>query len=292
MGFATCLRTAAFAIVVAPMAAAQTAPAATPEPAATTPAPAPEPSPAPATPAAAPDAAAPATAAPVAVTADVTADTATTSSSTSEPAYGRKGIGIEAAASFGFAVPSGNFVEGQPFRESFDGHVPLRIDLGYRITSSLVVGVYGVYGPTFLGTLNPLTCGGRNKGNTAEAVGCSATVMRAGLQVSYHFTPHELVDPWAGVGIGVESIAVTEPDTSRKLTAKGMEIFNASLGLDVHLATNTTVGPFMQVALGKYTTTTYECGSVANCTPVDNQKPAAPSGHQWYTGGVRRVQLF
>ena len=87
-------------------------------------------------------------------------------------------------------------------------------------------------------------------------------------------------------------MTVDEPDTSRKLSAKGMELVNASIGLDVHLATNTTLGPFMQAAFGKYTAVTYECGSVTSCTPVDNQKPAAPSAHQWYSGGVRLVQLF
>jgi hypothetical protein len=284
MGPVRSLRTAAFAILVlAPPAVAQpapeAAPAASPAPAAAAPAPAPAP---------APEAAPAPTAT---LSADVKADTAATSSA-AEPAYGRKHIGIEAGASFGYAVPSGNFVEGQSFREAIDGHIPLRLDLGYRIGSSLVVGVYGIYGVTFLGAQNSLTCGGRNVGTTAEAVDCKAGVLRAGLQVSYHFQPHELVDPWAAVGIGVESVKVEEPDTSRTLTAKGLEFFNASLGLDVHIATNTTLGPFMQAALGKYTAMTLECGSVTSCTPVDNQKPAAPSGHQWYSGGLRLVQLF
>ncbi len=272
------LRTAAFAILVlaqpaAVLAAPEAAPATSPPPAA--PAPAPEPPPAPT----------------ATLSADVKADASATSPA-AEPEYGRKRIGIEAAASFGYAVPSGNFIEGQSFREAFDGHIPLRIDLGFRITNSLVAGVYGIYGATFLAAQNSLTCGGRNVETTAEEVDCKAGVLRAGLQVSYHFQPHELVDPWAAVGIGVESVKIEEPDTSRKFTAKGLEFFNASLGLDVHIATNTTLGPFMQVALGKYTTTTLECGSVTSCVPVDNQKPAAPSGHQWYTGGLRLVQLF
>jgi hypothetical protein len=278
MGSARSLRTAAFAILVfATPAVAQTAPEATPaaSPPPAAPAPAPEAAPAPA----------------AALAADAKADTAATPPA-AEPQYGHKGIGIEAAASFGYAIPSGNFVEGQSFREAFDGHIPLRLDLGFRITPSLVVGVYGIYGVTFLSAQNPFTCGGRKKDNTDEAIDCKAGVLRAGLQVSYHFQPHELVDPWAAVGIGVESVTVEEPDTSRKLTAKGLEFFNASLGLDVHIATNTTLGPFMQAALGKYTAVTYECGSVTSCTPLDNSKPAAPGGHQWYSGGLRLVQLF
>lgn len=54
--------------------------------------------------------------------------------------------GFEAGLRLGYAVSMGDIVEDEALSDGISGHVPLWLDVGYRVTPEVFLGGYGQYG--------------------------------------------------------------------------------------------------------------------------------------------------
>jgi outer membrane protein W len=174
----------------------------------------------------------------------------------------------------GFGFPIGKTTGEDSFK--FSNMVPIWLDLGYKFTPNLMVGLYGHY--AFAGISDCYS--------NAE---CSAYVWRFGAQVQYEFSPEGTIDPWVGLGIGYEisggKITVTADGESLESTfqLKGFEFANLQVGADYKVSPTVGVGPFVSFSLGRYASGEQtrpglptESGGVENKTM-----------HEWLVLGVR-----
>ena len=201
--------------------------------------------------------------------------------------------GFEAGLRAGYGVPLGDLSEDEPMSDGISGHVPLWLDIGYRITPHVFLGGYGQYGfGTFAGDIKT-TC--ETLEDQAEAAGgsgsCSIAVLRLGLQAHYRFTPERESSGWLGIGMGYEwmpiAIEASAMGSSAEatITASGFEFVNLQFGWDFDVASTVRLGPFFAFSLAQFSNVETECTDGVAC-------PIAPSiedkaMHQWLFFGVR-----
>jgi hypothetical protein len=156
--------------------------------------------------------------------------------------------------------------------------VPIWVDAGYMITPSLLLGVYFQYG--FVGTKTndrapfPICSTGTS---------CSAHDIHFGIQAQYYFTPGSMANPWLGLGIGRESLALTAKrnGTTTDVDFSGWTFALLQTGLDFAVSDAFALGPFAAFSLGRYTSATLASGGIS----TDVNIPAAM--HEWLTLGVK-----
>jgi hypothetical protein len=147
----------------------------------------------------------------------------------------------------GYALPYGT-AKSTSLSDVIPGAIHIGVDVGYMFSPHLYVGGYFTYGfatgDSFAGTV----C-------SDPESSCSATPIRLGAAVRWHFLPHETLDPWAGLGLGYEIVNVTES------TASGDQGQSASLhgfegmlqaGIDYKPRPFYGIGPFVESSLGHY----------------------------------------
>jgi hypothetical protein len=161
----------------------------------------------------------------------------------------------------GYALPLGSSADGVKMSDELSGQIPIWIDAGYMVTPNILVGLYGQYG--FVQTKSSCT-------------GCSAHDLRFGVQGQYHLSPTESADPWLGLGIGYESLGLSQGGEDGSL--KGFEFLNLQGGADFKVADALAVGPFLSFSLGKY--------SSATVNGVSGDIPQTAT-HEWLTLGVK-----
>jgi hypothetical protein len=154
----------------------------------------------------------------------------------------------------------------------YPGFVPLELDVGVRFASGLVLGAYLQYGAGLV-----KTC--------ATGATCSAHLIRFGADALFHVRPRAPVDPWVGIGIGYDIAALAQapagqPETTT--TLRGLELFHLQGGVDFLAAPSLRVGPFLMLALGRYTVATASQGGADFTADIQNQ-----SLHELLTFGVR-----
>jgi outer membrane protein W len=151
--------------------------------------------------------------------------------------------------------------------------IPIWIDAGFRANPNIYVGLFFQYGFAFVNTDANADC--------TQGISCSATDVRLGLNLHYHFNPGTSFDPWLGVGAGYEwlSLNASEDGVSASETASGFEFANFQLGGDFAVAPNFGIGPFFTVTLAEYR-------SLSGAMDADL---ATKSIHAWVMGGVRGV---
>src|SRR5262245_10183007 len=152
--------------------------------------------------------------------------------------------GIAFGLRLGYGYPLGNSGEATKLSTSITGMVPIWIDAGYRISPHFYMGAFFQYG---LG-LPPDTPG--------CAGGCSVNDIRFGLNGHYHFTLSEKLQPWVGVGFGLENVTSSSESGVDNATVggaisgnaqlKGIEFLNLQGGLDIAGQTRFfSFGPFV-----------------------------------------------
>ncbi|HWO09305.1 MAG TPA: hypothetical protein VNN80_07490 [Polyangiaceae bacterium] len=162
--------------------------------------------------------------------------------------------------------------------------VPVWVDVGYSF-GALTLGIYGQVGVGVSGD----ACIGD----------CDWSDVRVGAQGELRFAPGAPVDPWLGVGLGVESLsyrtlaesAVVDPSTSQPLTVRATERFVGPelllhAGVDFQVEDALRFGPFAALSVGQYVADSY------NCTP---DSPLCRGGssvdggalHGWISVGLR-----
>ncbi|MET0792679.1 MAG: hypothetical protein ABW061_14255 [Polyangiaceae bacterium] len=165
----------------------------------------------------------------------------------------------------GYAVPFGESFKGTTLSDGISGQIPIWVDAGYMVTPNVLLGVYVQYG--FLQLKNcPDSCSGHD--------------LRFGIQGQYHLSPEASLDPWFGLGVGYE-IAGTSQSTqgfSVDSSVKGLEFLNLQAGADFKVADAFSVGPFLSLSLGQYSSAKFNDQDV----PVGDK-----AIHEWFTFGAK-----
>lgn len=143
-----------------------------------------------------------------------------------------------------YATSLGSAAQELPISEAMGGQVPIQLDALWRFDGPVSAGVYASWGP------GQVTAGACSSGTD-----CSASGLRLGVQGQWAFAAvgawHLL--PWAGLGAGWERASTRRAHLGAETTwtYSGPE---ASLqgGLDWPLGRGFMLGPFLQLAAGRY----------------------------------------
>jgi outer membrane protein len=171
----------------------------------------------------------------------------------------------------GYGLPMGDAAgdAGAALDGFYTGKLPLWVDLGYRLSPSFLIGVYGQYGIAFVADAQCI-----------EGQDCSGSVLRFGLQIQYNFAPAATLDPWLGLGFGYEIASGQAGVATFEL--KGFEFANLQAGLDYKVSAAVGVGPFVSFSLGRYALGEFE-------GPLGTQRGEITEKalHQWLVLGLR-----
>ena len=198
----------------------------------------------------------------------------------------------------GFGIPFGSYASVREtasfadddinrLSDDIHGAIPLWLDLGYRPNAQLMLGGYFMYGVVLPKTARadePLG------GGCPEGVDCFGYGLRFGVQAQYSFLPGSFVDPWLGLGFGLEWISsqlegqlLGFPINSAS-SHSGLELVHVQGGADLRVSPGFAIGPFAAVSAMQYTSCSAELmGDAADCRIID------VAWHAWLVLGVRGV---
>lgn len=190
--------------------------------------------------------------------------------------------GFQLAVRGGVSGPLGKLT-GEPddsLSRSFRIQVPLTLDIGGKVSDHFFLGGYLGFGFGAAGSNFDDVC------NT-DLVTCGAGSLRLGALIQYHFRPAARVNPWAGYGIGLEASAVVAqlPQGDASFGASGWDFGRLMGGVDFRLPTGFGVGPYAELAVGRYSNLHEESPGGRDQTFDIPQKAV----HAWLTLGVRIV---
>jgi opacity protein-like surface antigen len=147
---------------------------------------------------------------------------------------------IRVAVRAGAALPLGNaYMESGALATTVAAMVPLRLDVGYRLSPRWTIGAQASYG-----LLVPNACD----------ADCSGSDVRVGAMITYDLAPSSSFDPWLGLGLGYEWLSWrrTLGGRSASLDAAGPEAFELSAGFDWHPGARLRIGPVLSASLGRF----------------------------------------
>ncbi len=184
--------------------------------------------------------------------------------------------GFEFAVRVAYAIPMGDAfddvdlgggvqLDAASLSDGVSGGIPLQLDLGYRVDNHLFIGGYGSYLIGF-------------EGDRCDNIDCdSPSGMRVGGEIIYNILPvtHSF-SPWIGAGIGYEWLWSSEQGVDS--TVRGMEFFNAQLGVDFRVGRYMRLGPYGLFALGQYSKLSVDDVDI----DIDNK-----GTHEWIHLGVK-----
>ncbi len=153
------------------------------------------------------------------------------------------------------------------------------LEVGYRFGSRLSLSGYVEYG---FGAVPNALCGG---------VDCSAHRLRWGALLECRFVGeptdsnsfHVRVVPWAGLGIGYETLSVGIARGAQQAvrTDRG-PVVDALLGLDVVIAPRVAVGALLALAAGQFLSAHVETPGGAGSFEITHRR-----WHAWPMAGLR-----
>lgn len=189
--------------------------------------------------------------------------------------------GLQLALRGGVAVPLGDAREGSGMSDAIGVQFPLTIDIGGKPIPEVFLG--GYVGGAIGGTAGKV-------GNSCSQSGfsCTATTFRIGVELQYHIAPAAKTNPWIGYGFGYErlTLSVSQGNDSLTGTFSGLELAHFMGGLDFRLTPTFGIGPFVDFALGQYSSTSSDqtVGGRSQSTSGDIDKKAL---HEWFMLGMR-----
>jgi hypothetical protein len=173
-----------------------------------------------------------------------------------------------------YAVPRGDLDDDGP---AVDGVVasrlPLWLELGYRFTRAFRLHLFLELSPD---ELVDDACPSADR--------CSAEGLRLGLDVKLHLRPGRLLDPWVGLGIGIETLELRRTDAAgpANLRWAGFEAPIVLGGLDVQVGPRVGFGPYVSASYAQYTSLREEAGGTTRNVRVDPR-----AAHSWLEAGLR-----
>lgn len=141
------------------------------------------------------------------------------------------------------------------------------------VTPNIMVGLYGSYAFMMLASDLSDAC-------DARSVDCSVSQLRFGVQGQYQLSPGQSINPWFGLGIGMEMLDSKVGDLKGGFS--GFEFANLQVGADFKATDSLGIGPFVGFSLGQYSSTTGDNG-----TDIEDK-----GLHQWLTIGVKGTLGF
>jgi hypothetical protein len=196
---------------------------------------------------------------------------------------------IELGGRLGYAIGKGQLVEGTSMNEVFSGAVPLIFDLAVRFRSGLALGLYAQVGVGIQGEA------------LDECDDCSLWNLRLGLQALQHFNSRGSVDPWIGVGIGVDDTIVAREEEYLgskyrwETSYKAVPEFLVQAGIDIDIGNkNLAFGPFVAATYAVYNEISSEvscaesyCADLSARESETTIPDSAKTSHGWLLAGVR-----
>jgi hypothetical protein len=201
---------------------------------------------------------------------------------TSAVAAPNERTGFQMAIRTGVSVPFGDMYQGTKLSDFSSVQVPLLVDLGGKPIPQLFLG--GYIGPSFGGAGSEMA-----KVCDAADASCVGVSFRLGVEAQVHLMPQSFTNPWLGYGIGFESLAIgLSGNTGSTATSgvSGVELAHFMGGLDLRLSRVFGIGPYVDLALGHYTTLNYDDGGIRGSVTIDSADRAT---HGWVTLGARFV---
>lgn len=198
--------------------------------------------------------------------------------------------GFQAAFRSGFSLPFGDAtgVPTDTLGRRYAWQIPIAVDLGAKVTPAVFVGGYLHLGFGAEGSDREVEryCDD-NDTNFENDVSCGVVTVRLGVQGHYHFKPDEKLNPWLGYGIGfeaqIQSLTDRQRGYSETNTSSGVTYAQLSGGFDFRALVGG--GPFMELALGRFTHTNVEQnGRKVYSGDIDDR-----AFHAWLTFGLRLV---
>lgn len=191
--------------------------------------------------------------------------------------------GFQVAFRTGAAIPTGKVSEGSgnAMSDVFVTQFPLLVELGGKPIEELFVGVYAGFGLGGVASSFERQC-------NAASVSCSTHTLRIGIEGIVYMLPGRRLDPWVGYGIGLESSSVTA-ETNKAFASSGvsgLELAHLMAGMDVRISHYVGIGPFLDVAVGRYTSIHQDATLAA---PAADQDIANTATHLWISLGARAV---
>jgi hypothetical protein len=178
----------------------------------------------------------------------------------------------------GYSLPLGNTNDSTTsaglvktsLSEAVSGGIPVILDLGYRLTPRVMLGVYGQYGYVFV-----------KEGDAGCPSGgeCSGADYRFGVQGRYDLSPEKTLRPWFGLGLGYEILTGKGTYSGFEFSRSfwGFEFLNLQGGVDFALGESLAIGPFAQFSVGQFSNTK---------TPLGSDSQDITGTHGWLTLGV------
>lgn len=202
-------------------------------------------------------------------------------------------IGLEIGGRTGFGLPFGKSTDaaGDDFDRITAGQVPIWFDLGMHFSRHFSVGMYLSYGIGISSDEIGNACDAAEAASPGVDVSCTSSDVRLGLQFHVHILPDEVVDPWVGLGSGLEWFAMTQrasaggQSASATFTLNGFEIVNLQAGVDFKLADNIGLGPFVTFSHGSFGSAKISCEN-ADCN-AQSADIANTASHQWLLFGAK-----
>ena len=190
--------------------------------------------------------------------------------------------GFQLALRTGIAIPFGELDKGEKMSDFTSVQVPLIVDVGGKVIPELFLGGYfgfGFGGPG--GELADVCSAGDGS--------CISVGLRLGIEAQYHILPGESVNPWLGYGIGFESLAlsISNNGDTASVGSGGLEFAHFMGGVDVRMSRVFGIGPFVDVALGRYSSFSTDDGDGSSIShDIDTSQRAT---HGWVMLGARMV---
>lgn len=186
--------------------------------------------------------------------------------------------GVEAAVRLGLAIPAGSIQDGTSLDSYAGSAVPLVLEAGWRIDPNLFVGARFLY--AFPQLKNP-------NGSRGNGTSCDGFDTHLGVEGVYRFLADRTFAPWAGVGIGYEwaSADYNRANIGAGATNRGFEGLVQGGG-DVRLSSQLVLGPYAEVALGRFETQDVR-GRLGNTSTDTTMDIANTAVHTWISFGVR-----
>jgi hypothetical protein len=171
--------------------------------------------------------------------------------------------GFDLGVRIGFATPMGDLAQSTPLGDFTSSNIPLGLDIAIRGNKNVALGAGFELAPGLT-----KTC--------ASGYSCSGTDYRLRLEVILTSRAGFSLDPWLGLGVGYEWLALSVSGSSA-ITLAGLDgIIEA--GGEIRLGSGFAIGPFVGFSLGEYSSGSANgySGSIGN-----------PSLHEWLQLGLR-----
>ncbi len=185
--------------------------------------------------------------------------------------------GFELGGRVGYGFASGTIANQVTFDDVGTSKFFLMLDLGYRITPSLYVGVLGEFGALHQKESFRRVC-------REVSTDCGLSNLRLGVNVQVHLPSLSFTlarspfVPWIGAGLAYEELFASQGASAR---FRGGAL-SMMLGLDVLVSQGLHAGPMAELSFGRYST-----------VDADDDRSITDHGvHQWLMLGVRAAYTF